>query len=175
MLAGRGNGRVLGRRRFPSVGSFEVGTSSPDAGLEERIDPLPVEMDQDLFDEHPGSEVADHALGNVALRRALREIFRTRTTAAWVEFGVEVNTPIVPVNSAESIVDDPQFQERMGFFPAAEHGTDLMPSPIKLASGALPTPARAPTVGQHAHEILREVLGYDRARLDALDASGALG
>jgi crotonobetainyl-CoA:carnitine CoA-transferase CaiB-like acyl-CoA transferase len=130
---------------------------------------------KELFEKHPGSKFADHALGNLELRGALREIFRSRSTAEWVEFGVRVNTPIVPVNSAESIVSDPQFQERMSFYPAAEHGTDLMPSPIKLVGAELPTPKKAPAVGQHAVEILREILGYDEARLDALRESGALG
>jgi crotonobetainyl-CoA:carnitine CoA-transferase CaiB-like acyl-CoA transferase len=126
---------------------------------------------KELFEKHPGSKFADHALGNLELRGALREIFRSRSTAEWVEFGVRVNTPIVPVNSAESIVSDPQFQERMSFYPAAEHGTDLMPSPIKLVGAELPTPKKAPD----AVEILRETLGYDEARLDALRESGALG
>ncbi|MBW2427260.1 MAG: CoA transferase [Deltaproteobacteria bacterium] len=129
----------------------------------------------DLFDQHPGSEYADHALGNLELRRELKAIFVSRTTAEWVDFGVEVNTPIVPVNSPESIVDDPQFQERMAFYPASELGTELMPSPIKVVDGELPMPTRAPTLGQHADEILRDVLGYDAARVDALRNAGTLG
>ena len=61
------------------------------------------------------------------------------------------------------------------FYPAAECGTELMPSPIKLVDAELPRPARAPTLGQHAGEILRDVLGYDEARLDSLHESGTLG
>jgi crotonobetainyl-CoA:carnitine CoA-transferase CaiB-like acyl-CoA transferase len=33
----------------------------------------------------------------------------------------------------------------------------------------------APTVGQHTHEVLREALGYDEARLASLAQAGAFG
>ena len=36
-------------------------------------------------------------------------------------------------------------------------------------------PTKAPTVGQHTDEVLREVLGYDDARVEALREAGALG
>jgi crotonobetainyl-CoA:carnitine CoA-transferase CaiB-like acyl-CoA transferase len=54
----------------------------------------------------PGAKYADHARGNVALAPRLGEIFATRTTAEWVRFGLEVNTPIAPVNDYQ--VDHPR-------------------------------------------------------------------
>jgi crotonobetainyl-CoA:carnitine CoA-transferase CaiB-like acyl-CoA transferase len=36
-------------------------------------------------------------------------------------------------------------------------------------------PRAAPTLGQHTIQVLAEVLGYDRAGLDALAETGALG
>ena len=44
-----------------------------------------------------------------------------------------------------------------------------------MVDGELPVPAKAPTVGEHTDEVLREVLGYDDERLSALRAAGALG
>ena len=82
----------------------------------------------ELYDQRPGARYADHARGDVALRRQLAEIFASRTTAEWVQFGHEVNTPIAPVNDSRSITRDPQFQDRVPFLPWREHGTDLMPS-----------------------------------------------
>jgi len=44
--------------------------------------------------------------------------------------------------------------------------------PIKLSA----SPAvikRSPTLGEHTEEILREVLGYDEARIAALKSAGA--
>jgi crotonobetainyl-CoA:carnitine CoA-transferase CaiB-like acyl-CoA transferase len=130
----------------------------------------------ELYDHNPGSQYADHARGNLALRRTLDEIFATRTTAEWVRFGQEVNTPICPVNSSTSITRDPQFQDRLPFRPHTEAGTDLMPSPIKLLGEALPVPARAAVdPGRDTEAVLREVLGYDPERIAALRAAGALG
>ena len=130
----------------------------------------------DLFAANPGARYADHARGNVALRRELAQIFATRTTAEWIAFGQRVNTPICPVNTVKTVPADPQFLARMLMRPYREAGTDLMPSPIKPIGEALPVPqiaAREP--GRDSEAVLREVLGYDPARIEALRRSGALG
>ncbi|HMQ28067.1 MAG TPA: CoA transferase, partial [Acidimicrobiales bacterium] len=38
----------------------------------------------ELFEAHPGSKYADHAVGNTALRAELGDIFRTRTSKEWL-------------------------------------------------------------------------------------------
>jgi crotonobetainyl-CoA:carnitine CoA-transferase CaiB-like acyl-CoA transferase len=130
----------------------------------------------ELYDQQPGSKYADHARGNVALRRTLAEIFATRTTAEWVRFGQEVNTPICPVNDSKSITRDPQFQDRLPFREHPDAGTELMPSPIKLLDESLPIPSKAAVeAGRDTDTVLRDVLGYDAARIAALRAAGALG
>jgi crotonobetainyl-CoA:carnitine CoA-transferase CaiB-like acyl-CoA transferase len=129
----------------------------------------------DLFERWPGAEVADHAAGNRELQAELREIFRQRTTAEWVAFGNEHDTPIAPVNTPKTLLDDPQFKARMPLLPRERLGAEQLPTPIKLVDGTLPVPTRAPTVGEHTDEILREVLGYAEARVAELRASGALG
>jgi crotonobetainyl-CoA:carnitine CoA-transferase CaiB-like acyl-CoA transferase len=105
----------------------------------------------------------------------LREIFRTRTSAEWIEFGGAVNTPIAPVNTPRSIADDPQFRDRFPWITAGELGADELPFPIKLLDGELPDPTRAPKVGEHTDDVLTSVLGYDDARIERLRAAGALG
>ena len=129
----------------------------------------------DLFEQHPGSKYADHAVGDVALRAELRTIFGTRTSAEWLELGGRVNTPIAPVNTPRSIADDAQFRDRMPWIPQERLGAEQLPLPIKLIDGELPLPTMAPTVGQHTDEVLRDVLGYDETRVATLRASGALG
>ncbi len=44
-------------------------------------------------------------------------------------------------------------------------GTDQVPSPIKVVGEEHPLPTKAPTVGEHTDEILRDVLGYDDERI----------
>lgn len=129
----------------------------------------------DLFERWPGAKFADHAPGNRELQAELRDIFRERTTAEWVAFGGEHNTPIAPVNTPRTLADDPQFRHRLPFLPRERLGAEQLPSPIKLIDESLPVPTRAPTVGEHTEQVLREVLDYDDDRLAALRAAGALG
>jgi len=129
----------------------------------------------DLFERHPGSKYADHARGNDELRRELAEIFRSRTTAEWVALGNEANTPIAPVNTPKTLADDPQFQDRLPWIPKERVGNDQVASPIKLIGEVLPVPTKAPTVGEHSEAVLRDVLGYDDARIAQLRDGGALG
>ncbi len=129
----------------------------------------------DLFERWPGSKFADHARGNRDLQAELRTIFGERSVAEWLEFGQKVNTPIAPVNTPQTLADDPQFRDRLGWIPASRLGADELPSPIKLIGEELPLPTKAPTVGEHTDVVLHEVLGYDAARVDALREAGALG
>jgi len=130
----------------------------------------------DLFERFPGAKVADHARGNWELRRELAAVFRTRTTAEWVRFGLEANVPIAPVNDVRSITRDPHFQARVGFRPWQECGTDLMPSPVRLVGEELPMPSKAAVrPGCDTEAVLREVLGYDEPRIRSLAEAGAFG
>ena len=129
----------------------------------------------DLFEKWPGARYADHARGNRELQAELRTIFRTRSSREWIEFSARVNTPIAPVNTPRNIVDDPQFAARFSLLPHETHGADMLSFPVHFLDEQLAAPARAPTVGEHTGEVLRDVLGCDEARVAAIRASGALG
>lgn len=129
----------------------------------------------DLFERWPGSKFADHAKGNIELRRELVEIFRTKTTAEWVTWSGEVNTTIAPVNTPQTLADDPQFLDRLGFMPHETHGADMQPYPVKFVGEQPVDPAPAPTVGEHTDEVLTEVLGYDAERIAQLRGANAFG
>jgi crotonobetainyl-CoA:carnitine CoA-transferase CaiB-like acyl-CoA transferase len=129
----------------------------------------------DLFEKWPGSKYADHARGNRELQAILRDIFRTKTSAEWIEFGIGANTPIAPVNTPENIVEDPQFKARFRILPHASHGADMLGFPVNFLGEQLPEPHWAPTAGQHNEQVLREVLGYDDAKIAALRDAKTLG
>jgi crotonobetainyl-CoA:carnitine CoA-transferase CaiB-like acyl-CoA transferase len=129
----------------------------------------------DLFEKWPGSQYGDHARGNTELRVILRDVFATRTTEEWLAFGLAHNTPIAPANSPKTLYDDPQFRARMELIPADRVGADMLPTPIKFVDETLPLPTKAPTVGQHTDEVLRNVLGWDDARIAAAKEAGAFG
>lgn len=129
----------------------------------------------ELFEANPGAKFADHAVGNVELRKQLKEIFLTRTAKEWVDLGLEIEVPIINVNTPKTLADDPQYQARFPWIPAERLGAEQQPSPIKFLDTEVPVPTKAPTVGQHSDEVLREVLGYDDDKIAALKAAGATG
>lgn len=129
----------------------------------------------DLFEKFPGSKYADHAIGNKELQRELTSIFRERSSAEWLAFGGEHNTPIAPVNTPKTIGNDPQFRERLGWLSRDRLGAEQLPVPLKIVGDDIREPDKAPTVGQHTDDVLRDVLGYDEERIAKLRSSGAFG
>ncbi|MBP8925242.1 MAG: CoA transferase [Pseudomonadales bacterium] len=129
----------------------------------------------DLFEKWPGARYADHAPGNRELQAELRTIFKSRSSREWMEFSTRVNTPIAPVNTPQNIVNDPQFAARFSLLPHETHGADMLSFPVHFIDEQLVAPARAPTVGEHTDEVLRDVLGCDETRITAIRESGALG
>jgi crotonobetainyl-CoA:carnitine CoA-transferase CaiB-like acyl-CoA transferase len=130
----------------------------------------------DLFRARPGARVADHARGDLELRRELAAIFRQRTSAEWVAIGLEQDIPIGPVNTPVTIAGDPQFADRLPWQPAERLVADQLPFPVRVV-GEAPPAARtpAPDAGEHTEQILTGLLGYDAVRIAALRAAGALG
>jgi crotonobetainyl-CoA:carnitine CoA-transferase CaiB-like acyl-CoA transferase len=129
----------------------------------------------ELFERWPGSQYADHAKGNLELQAILREVFRTKTSAEWLAFADAHNVPLAPVNTAKTIVDDPQFQHRFPLYGVEQLGAEQLPLPLKVAGEQLPVPTKAPTVGQDTDAVLRDVLGYDDARVTELKDAGTFG
>jgi len=129
----------------------------------------------DMFERWPGSKFADHARGNKEMQIELRDIFRTRTSLEWIDYGVEKNFPIAPVNSPKTIADDPQFRDRFEWYPIEQLGAEQLGTPLKFIDEALPNPSHAPTIGQHTDEVLADLLGWDADRIADSRAKGGLG
>ncbi len=118
----------------------------------------------------PGSSLSDH-------RRALVEKWCAEHTveticAALMEAGV----PVAPVRTIPEVAKDPHLWEREMLVKIDDAVAGEMYVPgvtIKLSK----TPGRlgpVPTPGQHTVEVLRDVLGYDAAAIDALREQGAV-
>jgi crotonobetainyl-CoA:carnitine CoA-transferase CaiB-like acyl-CoA transferase len=108
---------------------------------------------------------------------ALADAFAERTTAEWLAALVPAGVPCAPVNSVEAALADPQVEAR-GALVEYEHpslGTvRQVATPLRVEGEPAPL-ARAPRRGEHTDEVLRELCGYDAARIDALRAAGVLG
>ena len=87
--------------------------------------------------------------------------------------------PAAPVLSTAALLDHPQLRAR-GFFEAVDHPVigshELLGLPFRFASRPQPWFERhAPTLGQHNHEVLTDVLGLTPEEIGGLEADGVIG
>jgi crotonobetainyl-CoA:carnitine CoA-transferase CaiB-like acyl-CoA transferase len=104
----------------------------------------------------------------------LAAMVRERGKHAWLTALEAAGVPCGPINDLGEVFDDPQVIARglRADLPHPGGGTvKLVGNPVKMS--ATPTEARShpPTLGEHTESVLRDVLGYDDARIAALRAS----
>ena len=107
----------------------------------------------------------------------LGELLRARPTESWLEALAAHGVPCAPVNDVEAAFADPQAVAR-GDVVEYEHPTLGVvrgpASPFRL-DGEPPPAIRGPMLGEHTHEVLRELCGYDEERLALLSTAGVFG
>ena len=135
----------------------------------------------DKFKACMGSDALDHArFATVASREAnagtlipiLDEIFATRDQAEWRRILDETGLIFGIVADMDEIADDEQILASEALVPFAD-GTMTVNSPLWMSGQEKVTPRRAPAVGQHSEEILREA-GYPESEIRALQADGVI-
>ena len=129
--------------------------------------------------------LADPRYGDFASRDANRDtllaelhaVFASATTDEWVATLSGAGVPVGRVNDVAAALSDPQTlaRETVREFEHPSLGVVReIASPLRL-SGPLPEVSRAPARGEHTEAVLREVCGYDNARVAELAAGGAFG
>jgi formyl-CoA transferase len=125
----------------------------------------------------------DYATPAARLPR-LRQIFNTieewtmtKTKFEVMETCNALDIPVGPILSMKEIAEDESLR-RTGTVVEVDHPTRgkylTVGNPIKLSDS--PTKVtRAPLLGEHTEEILREVLGYDDDGVAEIQRSGAIG
>jgi crotonobetainyl-CoA:carnitine CoA-transferase CaiB-like acyl-CoA transferase len=119
---------------------------------------------------------ADRFAHREALLPRLAARFRARTTEDWLT-RLRGRVPCAPVNTVAQALEDEQVRAREMIIEVKhpELGTlREVASPVKTP-GAITAPAPAPRLGQHTGELLRELVGYDDARIARLREAGAFG
>jgi crotonobetainyl-CoA:carnitine CoA-transferase CaiB-like acyl-CoA transferase len=116
------------------------------------------------------SQVVDFATDH-ELRLALAEVFRTRTSAEWMEMAKRCNVILGPVTrSAAELREEPHFIERElfveGHHPHAGDYTYIA-LPMRVRGQRYEVRHPAPLVGEHTDELLTE-LGYDESQRQRL-------
>ena len=105
------------------------------------------------------------------------QTLQSRTTAAWISALQSVDIPAGPMNSLDSLLDDPHLAA-VGFFETVEHPSEGLINTLRLPvtwSKSEPRPTRpAPNLGQHNREILGES-GFSSEEIESLLRAGVVG
>ena len=119
---------------------------------------------------------ADRFANKDALLPLLQARFATRTTSEWLD-RLRGRVPCAPVNDVRQALADPQVLAR-DMIVEVEHpdfGTlKEVRSPVRT-EGEIRHPARAPRLGEHTDQILREVLSYSDSTITRLRQAGVIG
>jgi formyl-CoA transferase len=107
----------------------------------------------------------------------LGEIFATDTRENWASRLRAADVPGGPINTLAEAFTSDQMKSR-GLLSALPHaGGGTVPNialSFRLSGTPLADPVAAPMLGQHSEEVLRDLLGYSSAEIDALARRGVI-
>jgi crotonobetainyl-CoA:carnitine CoA-transferase CaiB-like acyl-CoA transferase len=108
---------------------------------------------------------------------AIAAITATRPVAHWVEVLLAADVPCGPVNDIPAALADPQAVARamvQELDDASGERLRLVGPAPKLSATPASVRSAPPRLGEHTEAVLRELLGYDEARIAELRAGGAI-
>jgi crotonobetainyl-CoA:carnitine CoA-transferase CaiB-like acyl-CoA transferase len=109
-----------------------------------------------------------------ALTAILDEVFAKRDLAEWRQILEKAGVTFGPVCSVDEAANDPQAREIGALVPFADGKGLTVSSPFHLDDATKIAPVRAPAVGQHSEQVLREA-GYSTAEIARMKELGILG
>jgi formyl-CoA transferase len=130
----------------------------------------------DLLTDVRFSEPAKLVANATALTAILDEIFATQPMAHWREVFDRGRITFGVVGAPGDVINDPQLRENDIVVPLEGASGNLkftVSSPIQVHDVAKVPAKRAPEIGEHADEVLKE-LGFDVKEIDALREKGAI-
>jgi formyl-CoA transferase len=131
----------------------------------------------DWLDDERYATMAKRVHHGAAFLELIRPIFKTQSSAVWVERCGKAGIPCGPVRTpGEALLSDEAAERQLVFdIPHPTAGqVPVIAQPFRLSE----TPCQyhaPPLLGQHTRQALKAITGYDDARIDALAAAGAVG
>ena len=101
----------------------------------------------------------------------LNEVFRTKSTAHWLEQLNSARIPCAPVNHFSETLSDPQVLHRHMVVKIKQAGGDEVEvpgNPVKLSLDGEDTFGSPPLLGEHTNSVLADILGYAPEKISAL-------
>jgi succinate--hydroxymethylglutarate CoA-transferase len=108
----------------------------------------------------------------------IRRAFRTRTSSEWLDALAEIGIPASRVQRIDDALAHPQLAYRNAVTEIDVPGLGprvVLTSPFRYDGRRKTDSTPPPTLGEHTHEVLRSVLGYDDDRVGELARAGAFG
>ena len=123
------------------------------------------------------SDPAKLAENRSQLTAILDEIFGSQPMAHWNEIFSAVHVTFAPVRGPEEVIKDPQLRANDIVVPlegAGDKLTSTISSPIQVHGVSKAPAKRAPKIGEHNEEILKE-LQFNTEEIERLCTSGVMG
>jgi crotonobetainyl-CoA:carnitine CoA-transferase CaiB-like acyl-CoA transferase len=130
----------------------------------------------DLLQDSRFSEPAKLLANMPQLTAILDVVFATKPMAHWYEAFSGARITFGAVRGPQEVIDDPQLEANGIVVPLEGAGgrlTSTISSPIQVHGVAKVPARRAPDIGEHNDEILRQ-LGFSAAEIDGLHASATV-
>ena len=108
----------------------------------------------------------------------VRRAFATRTSTLWLDALGAIGIPASRVQTIDDALAHPQLAHRGAIVGVDVPGLgpqQVLAGPFRFNGQRKSDTTPPPTLGEHTGAVLRDVLGYDDARLAALAADGAFG
>jgi crotonobetainyl-CoA:carnitine CoA-transferase CaiB-like acyl-CoA transferase len=130
----------------------------------------------DLLTDPRFSDPAKLVQNMPQLAQILDEVFNSQPMAHWYEVFNGVHVTFGAVRGPQEVINDPQLRVNEIVVPLEGAGgklTSTISSPIQVHGVTKVSARRAPELGEHNDEILKD-LGFDAKTIDGLRASGAV-
>jgi crotonobetainyl-CoA:carnitine CoA-transferase CaiB-like acyl-CoA transferase len=130
----------------------------------------------DLLTDPRFSDPAKLATNRPQLTAILDEVFGAQPMAHWYEVFNGVHVTFGAVRGPQEVIDDPQLRLNDIVVPLEGAGgklTSTISSPIQVHGVAKVAAKRAPDIGEHNEELLKQ-LGFSATEIDGLRTSGAV-